>query len=121
MTAVVMSSRKVAVEWESSIEHEYLNVTYIVTIEDVTGSYRVDEEEKTNRHVFRNLTENTEYRVYVVAVTPTGQRSSRSDVIFVQTDKALPKPTLQAISLNETVYVLSKQTLHITYSLSFCF
>ena len=108
-------------EWESSIEHEYLNVTYIVTIEDVTGSYRIDEEEKTNRHVFRNLTENTEYRVYVVAVTPTGQRSSRSGVISVQTDKALPKPTLQAISLNETVYILSKQTLHITYSLSFCF
>nr|XP_022311428.1 neogenin-like isoform X3 [Crassostrea virginica] len=107
VTAVVMSSRKVAVEWVSSIEHEYLNVTYIVTIEDVTGSYRIDEEEKTNRHVFRNLTENTEYRVYVVAVTATGQRSSRSDVISVETDKALPKPTLQAISLNETMISLN--------------
>lgn len=102
-TARAMTSRKIEVEWETTIEHEYLNVTYIVTLSDVNGRYRREEEVALNRCVIRNLTESTEYRIYVVAVTPEGLRSSESDVISVVTEKSLPKPTLHTLFWNDTV------------------
>lgn len=98
-----MTSRKVIVEWETSNEHDYLNVTYIVSIADATGRYRREEEVALNRCVIRNLTESTEYRVYVVAVTPEGLRSSESDVISFETEKSLPQPTLRTLFWNDTV------------------
>lgn len=103
VTARAMTSRKVVVEWETSIEHDYLNVTYIVSIADATGRYRREEEVALNRCVIRNLTESTEYRVYVVAVTPEGLRSSESDVISFETEKSLPQPTLRTLFWNDTV------------------
>lgn len=107
VTARAMTSRKVVVEWETSIEHDYLNVTYIVSIADATGRYRREEEVAFNRCVIRNLTESTEYRVYVVAVTPEGLRSSESDVISFETEKSLPQPTLRTLFWNDTVIALS--------------
>lgn len=98
-----MTSRKIEVEWETTIEHEYLNVTYIVTLSDVNGRYRREEEVALNRCVIRNLTESTEYMICVVAVTPKGLRSSESDVISVETEKSLPKPTLHTLFWNDTV------------------
>eukprot|EP00105_Crassostrea_gigas_P038070 XP_019922218.1 PREDICTED: receptor-type tyrosine-protein phosphatase F [Crassostrea gigas] len=107
VTARAMTSRKIEVEWEKSIEHEYLNVTYIVTLSDVNGKYRREEEVALNRCVIRNLTESTEYRIYVVAVTPEGLRSSESDVISVVTEKSLPEPTLHTLFWNDTVIALN--------------
>lgn len=103
VTARAMTSRKVIVEWETSNEHDYLNVTYIVSIADATGRYLREEEVALNRCVIRNLTESTEYRVYVVAVTPEGLRSSESDVISFETEKSLPQPTLRTLFWNDTV------------------
>lgn len=103
VTARAMTSKKIEVEWETTIEHEYLNVTYIVTLSDVNGRYRREEEVALNRCVIRHLTESTEYRIYVVAVTPEGLRSSESDVISVVTEKSLPKPTLHTLFWNDTV------------------
>ncbi|XP_061190241.1 phosphatidylinositol phosphatase PTPRQ-like [Saccostrea echinata] len=106
VTAVALTSRKIEVEWESLIKHEYLNATFLVTIKDTSGKYR-SEEEALERHVFRNLTENTEYVISVMAVTPSGLTSSGNDVISVRTEKALPKPTLHILSWNDTAIVLN--------------